>query len=229
MRLILFDVDGTLINTGGAGGRAFSRAMEKVCGVPDPLKSVRLDGKTDHLILREALAVAGRQNEPHLEDRLFQEYVSLLEIELASSRSEHEVLPGVLDLLERLEADSRFILGLGTGNVEPGARAKLEPGGLNRFFGFGGFGSDHLDRTELIKTAIERGLERDSRDSFEAVIVIGDTPRDIIHGHEAGAAVLAVSTGSYSLPELKRRNPEWVLTDLKETELVMDVLGGSHS
>jgi phosphoglycolate phosphatase-like HAD superfamily hydrolase len=229
MRLILFDVDGTLINTGGAGGRAFSRAMEKVCGVPDPLKSVRLDGKTDHLILREALAVAGRQNEPHLEDRLFQEYVSLLEIELASSRSEYEVLPGVLDLLERLEADSRFILGLGTGNVEPGARAKLEPGGLNRFFGFGGFGSDHLDRTELIKTAIERGLERDSRDSFEAVIVIGDTPRDIIHGHEAGAAVLAVSTGSYSLPELKRRNPEWVLTDLKETELVMDVLGGSHS
>jgi phosphoglycolate phosphatase-like HAD superfamily hydrolase len=164
-----------------------------------------------------------------LEDRLFHEYVSLLEEELASSRSEYEVLPGVLDLLERLETEFHFILGLGTGNVEPGARAKLEPGGLNRFFGFGGFGSDHLDRTDLIKTAIERGLERTSRDSFEAVIVIGDTPRDIIHGHEAGAAVLAVSTGSYVLSELERCNPEWALPDLKETELVVDVLLGYHS
>ena len=229
MRLILFDVDGTLINTGGAGGRAFSKAIEKVCGVPDGLGDVRLDGKTDYLILREALEKAGKQNEPRVEERLFNEYMRLLEIELASNRSEYEVLPGVLNLLERLEVDSGFILGLGTGNVEPGARAKLEPGGLNRFFGFGGFGSDHLNRTDLINTAIERGLETASRDSFDAVIVIGDTPRDIIHGHEAGAAVLAVSTGSYSLSELERCDPEKALPDLEETELVIEFLNGSKS
>jgi len=229
MRLILFDVDGTLINTGGAGSRAFSTAMEKVCGVADPLRDVRLDGKTDYLILKEALEKVGKQNEPRVEERLFHEYVSLLEMELASNRSEYEVLPGVLELLERLEADSGFILGLGTGNVEPGARAKLEPGGLNRFFGFGGYGSDHMNRTDLIITAIDRGLETASRNSFDAVIVIGDTPRDIIHGHEAGAAVLAVSTGSYSLSELKRCDPEKALPDLGETELVLEFLNNSKS
>ena len=229
MRLILFDVDGTLINTGGAGSRAFSRAMESVCGFPDGLKDVRLDGKTDYLILKEALEKAGKQNEPRVEERLFNEYVSVLERELASNRSEYEVLPGVLDLLERLETDSGFILGLGTGNVEQGARAKLEPGGLNRFFGFGGYGSDHMDRTDLINTAIKRGLQTSSQDSFDAVIVIGDTPRDIIHGHEAGAAVLAVSTGSYSLSELERCDPEKALPDLAETELVIEFLNGSKS
>ncbi len=229
MRLILFDVDGTLINTGGAGGRAFSKAIENVCGVPDGLRDVRLDGKTDFLILREALEKAGKQNEPRLEERLFNEYMRLLENELASNRSAYEVLPGVRKLLVRLKADSGFILGLGTGNVEPGARAKLEPGGLNRFFGFGGFGSDHLDRTDLINTGIERGLKAAARDSFEAVFVVGDTPRDIIHGHEAGAAVLAVSTGSYSLPELERCNPEKAVPDLEETELVIEFLTGSNS
>ena len=229
MRLILFDVDGTLINTGGAGSRAFSKAMENVCGVPDGLRNVRLDGKTDYLILREALEKAGKQNETQVEECLFNEYLSLLEREIASNRSEYEVLPGVLNLLERLEVDSGFILGLGTGNVEPGARAKLEPGGLNRFFGFGGYGSDHLDRTDLINTAIERGLKTTSRGSFDAVIVIGDTPRDIIHGHETGAAVLAVSTGSYSLSELERCAPEKALPDLKDTKLVIEFLNGSKS
>lgn len=227
MNLVLFDIDGTLITTGGAGSRAFSRAIESICGVSDGLKDVRLGGKTDYLILKEALQKAGRQDEPELEEELFHEYVGLLKEELDRHQHEYRVLPGVLTLLERLDSDSRFILGLGTGNVEPGARAKLELGGLNRFFRFGGFGSDHLDRTELLVTAIQRGLRTAFRDSFDRVFVVGDTPRDIFHGHEAGAAVLAVATGSYSSSELASCRPEKLLPNLEETDLIVEFLSGA--
>lgn len=225
MRLALFDIDGTLILAGGAGKRAFSRAMEDVLAVPDALAAVRLDGKTDLLILEEALHHCGRANDlsPADLDSLYRRYVELLELELACDSVSYRVLPGVVELLQKLAEDADVVLGLATGNLEWGARVKLNPGNLNRFFPFGGFGSDSADRTELIRTAVRRG-EAFSGAGFEQVVVVGDTPQDILHGRAAGARVVAVATGGYSRDLLAGHAPDLLVDQLAPVAPVLDFI-----
>jgi phosphoglycolate phosphatase-like HAD superfamily hydrolase len=223
MNLVLFDIDGTLILTGGAGKRAFSRAMEEVLGLADPLAQVRLDGKTDLLILEEALDKTGRGGTLTGAQReaLYRRYVSLLEAELQADTRSYSVLPGVVELLEELARDNGVLVGLATGNLELGARTKLGPGNLNRYFEFGGFGSDSADRTELIRTAIRRGELRNQGRSFRKVFVLGDTPQDIRCGRAAGARVVAVATGNYSVEALAACSPDMVVEQLKPVEPVL--------
>jgi len=228
MKLLLFDIDGTLVNSGGAGNRAFSRALEEVYGLSDGLNGVWLDGKTDIQIVREVFTRRQLSFE-HAEevcDELFRTYLGFLKVELELAGDRYEVLPGVDQLLTILSRDDRLFLGLATGNIEQGARLKLEVGRLNGFFADGGFGSDAECRTELIKIAIRRCEKKSALGTMEPVVVIGDTPRDIRHAHEAGAEVVAVASGRYSADQLEECGPELVVETLTPSASLLGFLRG---
>lgn len=225
VHLILFDIDGTLLLSGGAGSRALNVSIRRLYGLDNAMDGIQPDGKTDPEIVREILARQGRWDgaQHPFPETLFPEYTAALEKELVNSVS-FRVLPGARDLLTQLCDDSRFLVGLATGNIEVGARLKLKRGGLDSYFLFGGFGSDSEDRTRLIQIAIQRGLEKAAAAVPESVFVIGDTPRDILHGRAAGARTIAVSTGSYSLQELSPFKPDLALASLDPVEPVMQFL-----
>ncbi len=216
MKLVLFDIDGTLLLTGGAGSRALRRALYRVFGLANGMNSIRPDGKTDPQIVQEALRRHGKE-QGVIVPSFFRTYLEFLEGEIRVSPN-FVVLPGVRRLVSRLDHDKRFSVGLATGNIEEGARLKLKRAGLSSFFSFGAFGSDAEDRTRLIRIAIHRGLEKISPADLEAVFVIGDTPRDIIHGREAKAKTIAVATGSYSLDTLRSYGPDLALPSLEMIE-----------
>jgi phosphoglycolate phosphatase len=214
MKVLLFDLDLTLISTGGAGLRALGRAFEDVLGLEGALASITPDGKTDPAIIREACVKKGIEPIPELTRRLLDRYVRLLGPEVRLS-TRYRVLPGVVALLEEVGSRSDVAVGLATGNVEAGARLKLEPGGLNVYFPFGGFGSDSEDRAEVVRTAERRariwsGAEPDP----EHTHVIGDTPRDIEAGRRAGFRTVGVATGRHSLGTLEAAGADCVVPDL---------------
>jgi phosphoglycolate phosphatase len=214
-RLILFDLDGTLVNTGGAGLRAFDRSMEEEFGPGMTLDTITPAGMTDTAIFREIFSHnRGRSPVKTEEERLFVRYLKYLEEEIAVSEG-FRVLPGVREILEELADDNRFLVGLGTGNLETGARIKLERPALNGYFSFGGFGSDSSDRPELLRQGVKKGLEAAGRTGESGVvIVIGDTPRDVSAGKAIGARTLAVASGPYSRTELQKSEPDLAVDDL---------------
>ena len=222
--MVLFDIDGTLLLSGGAGSRALGRALKDIFGLTDGLSNTRPDGKTDPQIVHEVLARSGQVQEgsDHLEP-LFSSYLSYLREELSAGKN-FRVLPGVRELLARLTPQAGFLLGLATGNIEKGARMKLERAELSSLFAFGAFGSDAEDRTELIKIAIQRGAETIKPATPEDVIVIGDTPRDIVHGREAGAKTVAVAAGSYSLKSLLLYKPDLAIPSFEPIEPLLSFL-----
>jgi phosphoglycolate phosphatase-like HAD superfamily hydrolase len=225
MRLLLFDVDGTLLLSGGAGMRAFYRAFQQVFQVAVVREVIRPDGRTDPWIAREMLAHFGleqRWSEP-VRNALFHAYLEMLEEEmsLAAAGGALRVLPGVLSLLDVLARQPDFALGLATGNLEQGTEIKLRHAGLDRYFRFGGFGSDSDDRTELIRLGMGRGTRLCAPQPIEAAFVIGDTPLDIVHGHEAGARVLAVASARYSVKELEPYRPEKLVPDLSAVDDIL--------
>ncbi len=228
MRLVLFDIDGTLILTGGAGMRAFFRAFEKVFAIPVKTEVIRPDGKTDPLIAKELLAFFGQEARWTCESSavLFASYLEFLGEEMAQARARNaiRILPGVEELLETLAARPEFALGLVTGNLEEGARIKLREAGLDGYFRFGGYGSDSEDRTELIRQAMRRGAALVAPRPVAAAVVIGDTPLDIIHGREAGASVIAVASARYSLADLGHHRPELLVRSLAPVHPVISFL-----
>jgi len=224
MRLVLFDIDGTLVR-GGAGGRALRSALLQIYALPAGNDGVRYDGKTDPRIVREILVYHG-QEDLFTEERvssLFSLYLSCLREELTAG-GDFQVLPGAHDLVRTLNRKDEFLLGLATGNIEEGARLKLERGGLESFFSFGGFGSDAEDRTDLIRIAIERGHQKNNHSHPEKSFIVGDTPRDIVHGKEAGAHTLAVASGNYSVEDLKSYKPDAVVESFQPIEPVLEFL-----
>ena len=211
MRLVLFDIDGTLLLSGGAGTRSLYRAFQIRYGIEPDWTLIRFDGKTDPLIIEEIISQYGVDAEPGQE--LYDTYLSILPDEIRRSPN-FQVLAGARELVIHLSADPNCLIGLATGNVETGARLKVERAGLSAYFPFGGYGSDSGDRTELIRTAIRRGGELAAPRVPDKVFVIGDTPRDIRHGRAAGASTIAVATGNYGLEELRSHDPDLAVAGL---------------
>jgi phosphoglycolate phosphatase-like HAD superfamily hydrolase len=214
MTLFLFDIDGTLLLSGGAGSRALELAFAEVFGIPNAMARVRCDGKTDPLIAREVLGPRGLDSAENIQ-RLLERYLVHLETCLAAAVG-YRIFPGVAESLALL-AERGLPCGLATGNVEPGARAKLARGRLEHHFHFGGYGSDAEDRAELVRLAAERG-RRLIDDPVAPAVVIGDTPRDVAAAHQAGLPAVAVAAANYDRAALEAAGAELVLDDLHHPE-----------
>ncbi|MGB1779706.1 MAG: HAD family hydrolase [Longimicrobiales bacterium] len=225
-RIILFDIDGTLL-WGGPAKSAFVDAMNETYGTPGDIENVSFAGKTDPQIARELLHSSGV---PHDEiarglDDLFRRYLTYLEARLPENPV--TVLPGVPELLDALAGHDDVGVGLLTGNVADGARLKLSSGGLWGRFDFGSFGSDHEHRDELPSIAVARARELWGEVvTAEHAIVVGDTPRDVQCGKAGGTRTMAVVTGSFTVDELRVHDPDHVLEDFSSTTAVLDLLLG---
>jgi phosphoglycolate phosphatase-like HAD superfamily hydrolase len=224
MKVVLFDIDGTILRTDGAGRRAVHRALEDVFGHSVP-EGHEFDGKTDPQIVRELLELGGlpvhelAQRLPHALER----YVELLRMELGADDHSDKVYPGIRPLLDALEARDDVLLGLLTGNVRDGAMAKLTAVGIvPERFKVGAFGSDHADRPELPAIARARAEQiLGGPVSGQDVIVIGDTPADMGCGRGIGARAIGVATGRYSIDALRACDAAAVFADLSDTRAVM--------
>lgn len=227
MRLVLFDIDGTLLNSEGLGRASMQRALSEVFGSPgDP--AYRYDGKTDKQIVRDVMRLEGHSDE-HIDSRmttLIDRYLEGLRSGIESRKFNVRALEGAVEILDALESRDDVVLGLLTGNVEPGARAKLSAAGINPDrFRVNAFGSDHEHRPRLPAIAQRRFGETLGREvAGEKVIVIGDTPADIECGRELGARAIGVASGHYSVADLKKHQPYAVFESLRETNKVLDTI-----
>jgi phosphoglycolate phosphatase-like HAD superfamily hydrolase len=228
-KLVLFDIDGTILLTGGAGKRAMDRALVELFGSSGP-NDHPFGGKTDPQIVRELMRIEGHED-PHIDSRmadLLDRYVAYLDQELDADASNVETMPGVNELIDALETRDDVIVGLLTGNLVAGARTKLRAVGIDfARFKVGAFGSDHEARGELPAVAHRRareelGVHVAGRD----VVVIGDTPADIHCGQSIGARAIAVATGHYTSDQLRAHNPAAVFEDLSDTAAVIDAIMG---
>ena len=217
MKLLLFDVDQTLISTGGAGLRALDRACRKVLSIENAIEGINPSGKTDPAIVREILNRLGIRSDLEIQvESVLESYLAFLREEVQSSEN-YYVLPGILQVLEEMSARSDVMLGLATGNIEMGARVKLDRGGLNPYFTFGGFGSDSEHRTGLVKKAAEAGARKyGSTIRPEDVFVIGDTPLDMDAGRSAGFKTIGVATGRYSTDQLLESGATLAISDFQQ-------------
>ena len=215
-RAILFDIDGTLISTGGAGARSWRYAFEELHGIPADIGKFTDAGMTDPVVARLTFqAAVGHDPSPIELAAVMAAYLDRLPYEVEHSER-YRVLDGAEDLLRRLGREG-ILLGITSGAVEAAAHIKLSRAGFNRYFPFGGYGSDSADRVELTRKAIERGgmLVGEPLDPSE-VFVVGDTPKDVDAAHGAGCVAVATATGHYPREELASTGAEHVLGSLRE-------------
>ncbi|MDA8388257.1 MAG: HAD family hydrolase [Nitrospiraceae bacterium] len=247
MKLVLFDIDGTLLDSGGAGVKAmnaafcelFSGAAPSSSGMPfagQPFKGIKMAGKTDAEIVAEALSKHGIEADGRV-PVFMDAYIRHLGVYIENS--ERRLKPGVREALNALSLMRGAALGLLTGNIEKGARIKLEPFGLNGYFPVGAFGSDSADRNSLLPIALERfnrslktdqngriaRLDQNGKHGPEDCVVVGDTPRDVECAKLHGARAIAVATGRYTAAELLRTEADHVMEDLSDTPLFLRYLG----
>jgi len=228
--LVLFDIDGTLLLSDGAGRRAITRALAEVFGAAGP-RDYHFDGKTDPQIVREMMRLCDVSDEKIDAgmQRLFLRYVECLHEELRAPGHRPYTLPGVPALLDALEEQGDVVLGLLTGNLLDGASAKLRAVGIDvARFRVGAYGSDHEHRTELPAVAVARARAATGV-SFGAgsVVVIGDTPADLTCGRGVGARAIGVATGRFPVDELSRHGPYAVFEDLTRTDAVVRAIVGA--
>jgi phosphoglycolate phosphatase len=216
VRLILFDIDGTLIRTNGAGVEAFGVALAEAFGLERATAGVRFAGRTDVSLVREIFNRAGIEATPANFQRFFERYVFHLQTLIAGRGG--SVCPGVREFMEGLRALPRPpVIGLLTGNIRQGAEIKLRHFGLWEAFAFGGFADDHEDRNQIAAAAQERGRRHLGHDlAGEEIVVVGDTQHDVRCGRAIGARVLAVATGGETLEQLHPHAPDWLRRDLSE-------------
>lgn len=226
--LLLFDIDGTLITTGGAGYRAMKRAVEDECGVPAALDGIPVAGRTDSIILRDALAALdGRVLDLVLRDRIQARYAGYLEEEMKVTGGGPGLCPGVRPLLDALAADARFELALLTGNFSQTAAIKLGFYDLWHYFPWGAFGEDAVNRNDLLPVAYERYASRTGRPADpERTVIIGDTPHDVECALNGRARAVGVTTGQFDRDALLVAGAHVVFHELSDTDAVIEVLAG---
>jgi phosphoglycolate phosphatase-like HAD superfamily hydrolase len=233
MKLVLFDIDGTLLWTDGAGRRAIHGALLDEAGAVGPIDSYRFDGKTDPQIVRELLTLAGH---PAAEDdariqAVCRRYVDHLRAELTKPTQTTKLMAGIVELLDALaplEAAGGALVGLLTGNLAPGAALKLRSAGLDpKRFRVGAYGSDSASRSQLPAVAAARAaaLTGGGR-SFAGpdVVIVGDTPQDVACGRPIGARTIAVATGFYDVAALRAAGAGYVFETLADTAAVLDAI-----
>jgi phosphoglycolate phosphatase-like HAD superfamily hydrolase len=240
-KLVLFDIDGTLVLTGGAGLRALNRACAALVGHNDALSGIPVAGRTDRIILADVAARAGRTLDDELLGVLRDQYITNLRQEIESPApitpsiasppgrpaSVKGVMPGVRELLNALHKREDVFLGLVTGNFEAGARIKLDHFGLWRYFRCGAYGDDAADRNALVPVALQRARRSGLPDIVPAdILVVGDTPHDIACARAVGAVPVGVATGGFTVDELRATGAELVFADLSDTEGFLRLVDG---
>jgi len=225
MRLVLFDIDGTLLNSAGMGRASMQRALGMIFGSPGN-PSYRYDGKTDKQIVRDVMRMEGHadgQIDSRMDD-LIELYLEGLRAGAKSGKFNVRPLDGIPEILDALEARNDVVLGLLTGNVEPGARIKLQAAGIDpERFRVNAFGSDHEHRPELPAIAQRRAGEHLGLElAGDRLVVIGDTPADIECGRSLGARAIGVASGHYTVEQLRQHNPYAVFPSLANTAEVLD-------
>lgn len=228
MKLVLFDIDGTLLWTDGAGRRAIHRALLDQAGTAGPIETYRFDGKTDPQIVGDLLRLAGcpQAGDEAMIQAVCQRYVDHLRAELERPARATRLMAGVAPLLEQLEvrqATGEALVGLLTGNVAPGAALKLRSAGLDPArFRVGAYGSDSARRADLPQVAAERAAALTGRRfSGPDVVIVGDTPDDVACGRPVGARSVAVATGSYDVAALRATGAAYVFESLADTTAVL--------
>jgi phosphoglycolate phosphatase len=225
--IVLFDVDGTLVDTSGAGKRSLQRTFQELHGIPDAFADYDFIGATDLGIVHDAFAMhLSRDPREGEVEAACERYLALLEVELARPGVQVRVMPGIRALLERLALEG-VTVGMATGNLRRGAYLKTDAAGLEGLLPFGGFGSDSRDRTELTRLAAVRGCAaRGEEIPGDRILVVGDSPLDIKAGHGAGLHVLSVLTGWTPEEDLRALEPEHLLTDLADVDAVVHLVKG---
>ncbi len=223
-RLLLFDIDGTLINSGGAGIYALKDALTERHGIKDDLADIEIAGMTDSGIV---ISILKKHQIPPTNGNItafLDSYVHFLSLELP--RRQGKLLPGVLELLGKLKSRKHIVLGLLTGNLSRGAQLKLGHYGVWHFFEFGAFADDHHDRNELGPFAQARAKEKHGHEfSADDIDIIGDTPRDIACGKAIGARTVAVTTGTWSREQLAKHQPDFLIDDFSDVDRLIVTLG----
>lgn len=227
-RLLLFDIDGTLISSGGRGKNAMLAAIGALFGkTPENFSFKDFAGSTDPLIVRTLIQKNGIQSvDPDTTyEKVLPHYIAFLERELNDHPEPVKVLPGVKKLLDLLQSDRQCCLGLVTGNIAEGAKMKLQSAGLTDYFSIGAYGSDAANRNLLPPIAVERAARKfDRHFSPENIWVIGDTPRDIACAKANEFRSLAVATGGWSTAQLQTHQPDVTLPDLSDSQKVLQLL-----
>jgi phosphoglycolate phosphatase len=223
-RLLLFDIDGTLINSGGAGMHALKLTLAERFGIADDLHDIEIAGVTDSGIV---VSILQKHKIPATNENVtafLDSYVHFLSVELP--RREGKLLPGALELLQKLKSRPHLVIALLTGNVSRGAQLKLEHYGVWHFFEFGAFADDNQDRNRLGSFARSRAEEKHGCEfSASEIDVIGDTPRDIACGKAFGARTIAVATGTWTREQLAEHHPDFLIDDLSDVESIIHTLG----
>ena len=224
-KILLFDIDGTLLMTGGAGAEALNLAFHRHFGIEGAWRGIVPDGKTDPMIIEEmAVRALGRALDTAEYEKICSLYLEFFTERLPKSER-FRLLPGVQFLLQSLAGREDLVLGLATGNFEAAAWQKVGHGGIRDFFKFGGFGSDSRDRGELTRTAVLRGLEFLGRETGpENIFVIGDTIYDVMAGKKAGVRTVAVATGNYNGAHFREHSPDYILNDLSDARAFLRIL-----
>ncbi len=223
-RLLLWDIDATLITTGGAGEKSLQRAITRRYGTADDLRDIEIAGRTDVAIARSVLQKYGMATDAASVGDFLDEYIAGLRDLLP--RITGRVLPGVREILDRLRPNDDRVLALLTGNLRQGAQLKLEHYGLWDYFEFGAFADDHYDRNELGAFARRRAQEKHGHEFAAAQIdVIGDTGHDIACGKIFGARTIAVATGSWTREQLALHHPDFLFDDFSDVDRVIATLG----
>jgi phosphoglycolate phosphatase-like HAD superfamily hydrolase len=216
IRLVLFDIDGTLVRTGGTGIKAFARTFATIFGVHEGIEKIRFAGRTDVSLVREMFTLSNIAHTGENFRRFFDNYVQWLDHLIKDC--DGDVCPGVLEFIRELEQlPHPPLIGLLTGNVKQGAEIKLRRFKLWDVFQTGAFADDHEDRNQIAVVARERGSHALSQNlPGDQILVIGDTLHDIRCARAIGAKVIAVATGGDSLDELRKHQPDWAVKDLTE-------------
>jgi phosphoglycolate phosphatase len=222
VRLFLFDIDGTLVSVRGAGRAAFARALEEIYGTAGTIERYDFRGRTDLRTVHDLMTEAGldvEQIRARVDD-FFRVYAREL-TRIIGDGSRIQVLPGVADVVRRLGVRPDAVVGLLTGNVEAGARIKLEPTGLWPFFRVAAYGGDDADRRRLPAIARQRARALGHEFAFDRITIIGDTPLDIECARGCGAMAVAVATGQYPVEQLATCRPDLLFSDLADVERVV--------